>query len=187
MLLVNVVVYDVRQWQITLLAEVLIHRPPSSVTLSAELKELYVHKTNGGFTRWLPWNMAAPKAYFIRTECGGWWMLGDGSFWARSLLDRRDFQLILISASGALRPSAQDEDSHPYVTFTCHLRAQRNPRTKTPRCYWHLRLCCANRAGYKTWCQRSLFIFFQYISDDLFLFYDWIDCKLWKWKLTADI
>jgi len=51
MLLVNFVVYDIRQWQITLLAEVLIHRPPSSVTLSAELKELYVHKINGGFTR----------------------------------------------------------------------------------------------------------------------------------------
>ncbi|CAM4625768.1 unnamed protein product [Leuciscus chuanchicus] len=39
----------------------------------------------------------------------------------------RDFQLILISANGAPRPSAQDEDSPPYVTFTCHLRAQRNP------------------------------------------------------------
>ncbi len=149
MLLVNVVVYDVRQWQITLLAEVLIHRPPSSVTLSAELKELYVHKTNGGFTRWLPWKMAAPKAYFFRTECGGWWMLGDGSFWACSFLDRRDFQLILISASGALRPSAQDK----ILTLMSPLRVtsglsvihgqRRRAATR------HLQLCCANRAGYQ--------------------------------------
>lgn len=182
MLLVNVVVYDVRQWQITLLAEILIHRPPSSVTLSAELKELYVHKTNGGFTQWLLWKMAAPKAYFFRTECGGWWMLGDGSFWARSFLDRRDFQLILIS-------------SHPHrmkiLTLMSPLRVtsglsiihgqRRRAATGIFGCVVQI------ERDIKTWCQWSLFNFFQYISDDLFLFCDWIDGKLWKWKLTADI
>lgn len=50
----------------------------------SRIKELYVHKTNGGFTRWLPWKMAAPKAYFFHGERGGWWMLGNRDFWARS-------------------------------------------------------------------------------------------------------
>lgn len=161
-----------RRWT-ALTVEVLIHRPSSSVTLSAELKELYVHKTNGGFTRWLPWKMAAPEAYFFQAKRGGWWMLGNGDFWARSSSPTGEIFSRYSSRPGDGYDHPHRKDSHPHATFLCHLRAQGNPKTIT------LRLGCANKAGY----ENNASIIFQCISDDLSWFCDLFSSILFKWKL----
>ena len=70
-------VHGICQWCVVLLLNVLNRGPPSTVTLSEELEELYVHKTNGACRQWLPWKRALPAPYFFQTLWGGWWMEHD--------------------------------------------------------------------------------------------------------------
>lgn len=80
MLFIEFTVHGIFQLCVFIMVNVLNQRPLCAVTLSAELEELYVHKTNGGCRRWLPWKMALPAAYFFPTSWGGWWMVRDCGF-----------------------------------------------------------------------------------------------------------
>lgn len=80
MLLIEFTVHGIFQWCVFIVVNVLNQRPLCAVTLSAELEELYVHKTNGGCRRWHPWKMTLPAAYFFSTSWVGWWMVHDSGF-----------------------------------------------------------------------------------------------------------